>query len=220
MNEIIFLAYIFTIVISLLIAVRMGSVALCSLIATLWVVANLFVQKQIDLFGFSVTASDALIVGAMLGINVLQEFYGKEIARKMIWSGFFVLAVYVILSLIHCGYVPNHFDTTQTLFLRLLYPMPRLVIASLVAYLAAALVEYYLYGFLKSLTRGKFFVFRNYATVTVSQLIDTVIFSLIGLYGLVGNLYHVVLFSYIIKLLIVLIAAPALSCAQYFKRGN
>jgi uncharacterized integral membrane protein (TIGR00697 family) len=150
----------------------------------------------------------------------LQEFYGKDVARKTIWASFFVLCVYVILSLLHCAYEPNRFDTTQALFMRLLFPMPRLVIASLVAYLVAANVEYYFYGFLKNLTRGRFFVFRNYATVTVSQLIDTVLFSFIGLYGMVGNMFHVVLFSYCIKLAIVVFAAPVLSCARYIKRGN
>jgi hypothetical protein len=220
MNELIFIAYVVSLLVSLLIAMRMGSVALSSLVVTLWVIANLFVQKQIDLFGFSVTAADALVVGAMLGVNLLQEFYGKDVARKTIWASFFVLCVYVVLSMLHCAYVPNQFDTTQAMFMRLLYPMPRLVVASLLAYLVAANVEYYLYGFLKTMTNGRFFVFRNYATVTVSQFIDTLLFSFIGLYGIVGNFFHVVMFSYMIKLGIVLFAAPILSYARYLKRGN
>ncbi len=219
MNELIFFAYVCTMIVSLLIAIRMGSITLSSLVVALWVLANLFVFKQIDLFGFSVTAADALVVGAMLGVNLLQEFYGKEIARKTIWASFFVLCMYVVLSLLHCAYIPNQFDTTHAAFLTLLYPMPRLVLASLIAYLAASNTEYYLYGFLKQMTHGRFFVVRNYATVTVSQLIDTVLFGFIGLYGVVGNLWHVIVFSYCIKLLIVFFAAPFLLLARHIKQG-
>jgi len=78
MNEFIFLLHIIIIAISSLVALRLGKEALVAYVCVLGILSNLFVTKQILLFGFNVIATDAFVVGAVLGLQLLQEYYGKK----------------------------------------------------------------------------------------------------------------------------------------------
>ena len=57
-------------------------------------IANLFVLKQIHLFGMEVTASDGYAIGSLLGLNVLQEFYGKKEAKQATCICFFFMTFF------------------------------------------------------------------------------------------------------------------------------
>ena len=75
-----------------------GNQALCSFLCVQAILANLFVIKQITLLGFTATASDMYIVGSVLTLNLLQEYYGKDEARRAIWISFSMLLFYTIVS--------------------------------------------------------------------------------------------------------------------------
>src|SRR5205085_8602177 len=141
------------------------------------ILANLFVIKQITLFGFTATCADAFTVGATLGLNLLQEYFGKDITKKAIWVNFFLLIFYLIVSQIHLWYTPAAFDTAQEHFIPLLGLMPRIVIASFSVYFFVQMLDYYLYGMLKKKYADKHLVLRNYFSIAFCQLIDTILFS-------------------------------------------
>ena len=63
MNELIFLFHILLVLSFVLGALRLGKNALLSLLALQAILANLFVVKQISLFGFAVTCSDVFAIG-------------------------------------------------------------------------------------------------------------------------------------------------------------
>lgn len=208
MNEYIFI--IQTIVLSLasLIALSLGSAALVALICMQCLLANIFVLKQISLLGFNATAADAFSIGATLGLNVLQEYYGKTIAKKTIFINFFLLVFYAIVSQVHLWYTPSIFDTMQPHFIALLGVMPRIVIASFTAFFVSQWIDYMLYGWLRTIWSSRWLVVRNYSSMLVSQLIDTILFSFLGLYGLVESVGHVIIVSYTIKVIAILCAVP------------
>ena len=207
-NEFIFLAHCLTIALFVLIALFLGPSALTASIAILCILANLFVTKQITLFGLNATCSDAFTIGATLGLNLLQEYFGKETAKKAIWINFFLLIFYLIVSQIHLVYIPADFDTMHYHFKTFLQFMPRIVIASFSVYLLVQMIDYYLYGLLKKQWNTKYLILRNYFSISVCQLIDTLLFSFLGLYGMVENIWHVICISYLIKLLGIIIATP------------
>jgi len=66
MNEFLFIAQSFLIVGFALGAMKLGSSALVSWVAVQALIANLFVLKQITLFGFNITASDGFASAACL----------------------------------------------------------------------------------------------------------------------------------------------------------
>jgi uncharacterized integral membrane protein (TIGR00697 family) len=66
----------------------------------------------------------------------------------------------------------------------------------------------------KQLTNGKFFVARNYFALTISQLIDTLLFSFLGLYGIVANIFDILILSFCLKLLAIALMTPFLMIAK------
>ncbi len=214
MNEFIFILYVFTLILFNSWALILGKSALISLIALEWVLANLFVTKQITLIGLNATASDALAVGATLGLNLIQEEYGKPATRKAIIISFTCLLFYTITSLLHLSYIKSPSDLSQEHFLFILSPMPRLIFASLITSLVVQYSEYRIYGFFSSLLKKRFFVLRNYASVSVTQAIDTVLFTFLGLYGVLEHIGDILFISYTIKLVTLFLTAPFLALAR------
>lgn len=208
MNELVFLSHSFIVSAAALIALRFGKSALVTFICIQCVLANLFVLKQTTLFGFNATCADAFTIGATLGLNLLQEYFGRAITRSTIFINFFILLFYALASQIHLLYIPSIFDTTQMHYASLLQFMPRIVIASFIVYFIAQMVDYFLYGFLKRMWTQKFLIFRNVISISVSQLVDTILFSFLGLYGIVENLWEIILISYSIKLIAIALSTP------------
>ena len=208
MNELIFIAHTIIIALCALVALALGKSALIAFVCIQCMLANLFVIKQITLFGFTATSADAFTVGATIGLNLLQEYFGKKIAKRAIWINFFLLIFYAIVSQIHLLYIPHISDITQQYFMPILHLMPRIVIASFSVYLFTQLIDYYLYGILKKTFHDRYIVFRNYTSITICQLLDTVLFIYLGLYGIIDNIGQVIIISYLIKLASIIIATP------------
>lgn len=215
-NELIFLGYIGIVSVSALVALRLGREALVALICVQWVLANLFVTKQITLLGLNATTSDALAVGATLCLNLVQEYFGKELAQKTIIIGFCSTLFYTLLSFLQVLYCPSTVDIAHVHFCALLSPMPRIVIASVATYLIVQQIDFYLFGFLKKHMHNRSLTTRNYISVSVTQLLDTILFSFLGLYGLVASIHDIIIVSYGVKLVILLIAAPCITLSKYF----
>src|SRR5581483_10844468 len=214
LNEILFFAHCIIVATSALVALLFGAHALVAYICMQCILANLFVIKQISFFGFYATCSDAFTIGATLGLNLLQEYYGKEITKKAIYINFFLLVLYLIFTQLHIAYIPTSFDVTQEYFIALLTVMPRIVIASFSVYFFVQMLDYYLYGFLKKKYADKHLVARNYVSIALCQLIDTVLFSFLGLYGIVENIWHIIFISYGVKMMSIVIATPFIGLSR------
>lgn len=208
MNELIFVVHTIIIALFALGSLALGSRALVAFVCTQCILANLFVVKQITLFGLTATCSDAFTVGATIGLNLLQEYFGKDIAKKTIGINFFLLIFYAIVSQLHLLYTPHSADIMQQHFVPLLQFMPRIVIASFSVYFIAQMADYYLYGILKKMFHDKYIILRNYASIAICQLLDTVLFSFLGLYGIIDNIGEVIIISYLVKLTSIIIATP------------
>ncbi len=208
MNELIFIFHTVIIATFALGALALGRSALVAFVCTQCILANLFVVKQITLFGLTATCADAFTVGATIGLNLLQEYFGKEIAKKTIWINFFLLIFYAIVSQIHLIYIPHSADIMHLHFMPLLNLMPRIVIASFSVYLISQMADFYLYGFLKKTFQDRYIIVRNYASIAFCQLLDTILFSFLGLYGIIDNIWEVITISYLIKLASIIIATP------------
>lgn len=208
MNEIYFLLHTLVIIGFLLFSLFLGKKALISLICIQVVLANLFVVKQMNLFGLSVTCADVYIVGVMLGLNLLQEYFGSKVVKKTIYINVLCSIFYLIMSSFHLFYIPNSFDITHVLFKGILRFIPRIVLASLFTIIITQFLEMKLYGFLKKTFVSRFLIIRNLFVLSFVQLIDTVMFSLLGLYGTVGNIFDVIVMSFTVKIIVILFAVP------------
>ncbi len=213
-NELLFFLQAFLVGLAILIALRLQKEGLIAYIALAGILANLFVAKQIQLFGLNVTASDAYMIGASLSLNALQEFYGRPATRLAIWIAFFCQILFVIMSMIHCAYIPSAADISQTHYCAILHNLPRLVAASLFAYNAAEWTNYGTFIALRKAIGNRWFAARSFASTATAQLVDTILFSFLGLHGIVASIWDIMLMSFAIKISIMLIATPFLAFSR------
>ncbi|HSX13165.1 MAG TPA: queuosine precursor transporter [Chlamydiales bacterium] len=200
-NEILFFIHIFVCVGLVFLASRIGKKALVTLIVLQAVFANLFVVKQMSLFGFSVTCSDVFAIGGILGLNLFQEKYGKEEANRVIKASFLGLVFFMIMSKIHLLYTPLAADTTHEAFVQILSHTSRITIASIGVYWIVQKIDVRLFAFLKTLFTS--FPLRVGISLVLTQFLDTVLFSIIGLYGVVDSLFDVIVLSFFVKCIII-----------------
>src|SRR5579885_1428290 len=213
-NELIFITHSLIISIFALIALRLGKEALIGFISVTCILANLFVIKQTTLCTLTATCSDAYSIGAVLGLNLLQEYYGRDIGKKAIWISFFLLIFYGIVTQIHLAYIPSNCDLAQHSYAAILEMMPRIVIASFSVYLFVQHIDSWLYAWLKQRLGSRYLVIRNYLSIGICQWLDTALFSLLGLYGLVENIWHVIAISYAVKLIAIVLATPCIALSK------
>ncbi|MFI5333443.1 MAG: queuosine precursor transporter [Candidatus Babeliales bacterium] len=218
MNELIFLTQVILISCSTLGALYLGKEALISLICLQCVLANVFVLKEITLCGLTATGSDAFTVGIVLGLNLLQEYYGRDSARKTIWLSFALLIFYILVSTIHLYYIPAATDIMQAHYAALFGHMPRIMLASLFVYLIVQLFDTALFARLNQWFSGRYLVLRVIISLSISQFLDTVLFSYLGLYGIISNITHIIIVSYTIKLTSILLSSPFVALTKMFKK--
>ncbi|MBA3816005.1 MAG: queuosine precursor transporter [Parachlamydiaceae bacterium] len=203
MNEVLFFIETLLVVGFAFWALHLGKAALTGWVAVQALIANLFVLKQISLFGFEVTASDVFAIGSLLGLNFLQEYFSKEDAKKATWICFFFMVFFTFASQIHLLYVPSSFDTTHAAFESILSLSPRLLIASMSVFFVVQQVDIRFFAFLQKSMPGASFAIRAGISLVVSQFLDTFLFSFAGLYGVVASVFDIILLSYLIKLIVV-----------------
>ena len=213
-NELVFFFYSFVVAAAALGALWLSYEALVALVCVEIVLMNLFVTKEILLCGFVATAADVLGIGVALALNIIQEYYGAERAKRAMWLGFGAALLYVFFSLLHCSYFPAPADTMHGHFAILLTPMPRIIFASLITFVIAQTVDRQLYAFFKRVWHGGYFIARNELSLILSQLLDTVLFSFLGLYGVISDLGSMIVVSYFVKIVSILLAVPFLWIAR------
>lgn len=219
-NEIIFLFYAFVIAGAALAALWLSYEALVAFLCVQIILMNLFVTKEILFFGFVATAADVYTIGIALTLNLIQEYYGIDKARRTMWLGFYAALFYVFLSYIHCLYIPAPADFTQCHFLALLTPMPRIIAASLISFLIAQTVDRYLFAYLRRVWQRGHLILRNNISIMISQLLDTIIFSFLALYGVMSSIKDIIVVSYAIKLITLMLVSPFLVCASKLVRSH
>ncbi|HBS48207.1 TPA: integral membrane family protein [Candidatus Dependentiae bacterium] len=221
MNEILFLFHILIVFAFLIFSLKMGKEFLFSFIILQSILANLFVLKQMNLFGFEVTCSDVFAVGAMLGLNLLQEFFGVEFAKKAIYASLFFALFFCGMSLFQIFYIPSVHDINHCHYNAILSVEPRIIAASFFTYFVVQFLDLKFYAFLKKVFKKHYFIIRNSFSLVLFQLIDTILFTFLGLWGLVASVSDVILMSFFIKLLIIFVLSPlVLLFVKVFKKWN
>ncbi|MES2345004.1 MAG: queuosine precursor transporter [Chlamydiota bacterium] len=208
MNETLFFVHVFLVLGFVLAALRLGKEALIVWIVLQAILANFFVLKQMLFFGFNVTCSDVFVIGSIVSLNLLQEYFGKESARKALWISFFALLFYTLMSQIHLLYTPSNNDTTHTSFTQLLNVAPRLLVASMTTFFIVQKLDIHLFNLLKKVFPTTPFAIRSFSSLIIMQLLDTALFSYLGLYGLGFALSDIIIISFLLKLLIIACTLP------------
>ncbi|MBW2980621.1 queuosine precursor transporter [Candidatus Woesearchaeota archaeon] len=232
-NELLWIILMFVIFLFTTIAYRLfGKIGLYAWMAIALVIANLQVLKTVEMFGW-VTALGNVIYGTtFLSTDILSENYGKKEAKKAVFIGFFILIAMTTIMQLTLFFIPHESDFASPSLETIFGFMPRIVIASLCAYLVSQLHDVWAFNFWKKKFEGKHLWFRNNLSTMSSQLVDNVIFTLIafvGFFGLFGweqvfewsLIFQIFILSYVMKWVVAAIDTPFVYLAKWFKnRGD
>jgi len=209
-NEALFFAHSAVVALSVVLALRSSYSALLAVLGLQLILANLFVTKQIILFGIETTCSEVFIVGGMYGIALIRAYWGDRVAQQTVWYLFGFLLLFVGCAQLQQWYVGLDAQVA-TLFSLLCDTTPRLLGASVLAYLVSERVHLYTTKFLR---RWLSPFSASIGAIGMGQLVDTVVFGVVGLYGLVESLGSVMLFSGIVKAVVLVVMTPLLTVTK------
>ncbi len=181
------------------------------------IIANIQVTKTVELFGFEATLGNIVYATSFLATDILNENYGKKAAAKAVGIGFFALIVMTVLMNLAIFFEPSPSDFVQESMSVIFGLMPRIAAASLAAYGISQLHDIWAYTFWKQKRPENSYIWlRNNASTMISQLIDSVIFTLIAFYGVFPGdvLIQIVLTTYILKWAVAVADTPFIYLAK------
>lgn len=170
--------------------------------ATVLILSNISSSKILSLGWFSFDGGTILFPLAYIFGDILTEVYGYSRARRVIWIGF-AMNLLMVLVFWFVGKLPPAMDWgNQTAYDSILGVVPRIVLGSLVAYLFGEFMNSYILAKLKIKTAGKYFWLRAIGSTVVGEFFDTSIFLAIAFAGVLPwNLIWVLWVSnYIFKI--------------------
>lgn len=178
----------------------------CFFVASL-IVSNIIAAKVVCIGWIEMPAAVIAYPITFLCTDVICEIWGKEEARRTVHLGFVVqifslVLIYIAICLPPAGYMLEF----QSSFAETLGMSGRFVLASLVAYAVAQILDVHVFHWLKKRFEPKWI--RNNGSTMVSQLFDTVIFITIGFWGVVPNLGLMMVSQYVVKWVFALVDTP------------
>jgi len=153
------------------------------LFAICLLISNILATKIILIGSWAAPAGVLIFPIAYIINDVIVEVWGYQKARLIIWSGFAVnllAAIFFTLAII----VPAApFWQNQTAFSTILGSTPRIIIASLLAYLTGSFLNAFVMSKVKVLMKGKDFSVRAILSTLVGEAADSFIFIIIAFAG-------------------------------------
>jgi queuosine precursor transporter len=186
-------------------------------------ISNIASTKILHLWIFTFDGGTILFPLSYIFGDILTEVYGYRKSRRVIWLGFISallmsLVLYAVQLLPPAGDWPN-----QKAFEVILGFVPRIVLASLLAYFAGEFSNSVILSRLKIYTRGRFLWIRTIGSTLIGEGIDTVIFCLVAFYGMLPGhvLLAVIVSNYLFKCTVEILFTPLTYLAVGFlKKGE
>lgn len=142
--------------------------------------------------------------------DVLAEVYGLKASRRAIFVAFALALLASVTIFIVQVSPPAAGWENQDAFAAVLGFVPRIVAASLIAFLAGQLLNAWVLDRLRRRTAGRFLRTRLIGSTVIGQLIDTLLFCTIAFAGIITGVDFVmyVVLGYVVKVLAEVVLLP------------
>jgi len=185
------------------------------------ILANIQVMKTIQIFGLVTAMGNVIYSSLYLVTDIINENHSKEDARKAVWIGFFVLISTTIIMQLTIQFIPHESDFISENISAIFSFLPRIALASLIAYLVSQNHDVWFFAKLKNRHKKNYLWFRNNLSTITSQFIDNIVFTLIAFVGIfswsiIGQIF---LTSMILKIIVASLDTPFIYLARKIKKN-
>ncbi|MBF6594602.1 MAG: queuosine precursor transporter [Thermaceae bacterium] len=187
------------------------------------IVSNIASTKVVLLGPLTFDGGTILFPLAYIFGDILTEVYGYKRSRRVIWTGFFLLALATLtFASVNALPTPKNQASTAQAFSVILGLVPRIALGSLVAYWVGEFINSFVLAKLKILTEGRWLWTRTVGSTLIGQLFDTSIFLLVAFYGVWDNslLRTVFVSNYIFKCGVEILFTPLTYAVVGFLKRN
>ena len=150
------------------------------------IAANLLETKVIQLGSLTVTAGLLVFPISYIINDCIAEVWGFRKARLIIWSGFAMNFFVVGLGLAAVALPAAPFWEGEEHFNFVFGMAPRIVVASLLAFLTGSFLNAYVMSRMKLASRGRRFSLRAIVSTVVGETADSLIFFPIAFGGIIA----------------------------------
>ena len=198
-----------------------------SVLAT--ILANIEVLLLVDAFGIEMTLGNILFASTFLITDILSENHGRKYANKAVVVSTVCSVIFILISQLGLLYTPSVNDWASGAFRTIFSSTPRIVCASLSVYLISQLTDVWLYHKWWDLCKKWFgdsrkgLWIRNNGSTMVSQLLNTVLYTLFAFYGTYSTetLISICMSSYLIFFVISVLDTPIVYlCRNIYDKHN
>ena len=150
------------------------------------IAANLLETKVIQLGSLTVTAGLLVFPISYIINDCIAEVWGFRKARLIIWSGFAMNFFVVGLGLVAVALPAAPFWEGEEHFNFVFGMAPRIVVASLLAFLTGSFLNAYVMSRMKLASRGRRFSLRAIVSTVVGETADSLIFFPVAFGGVIA----------------------------------
>ncbi|RIL36174.1 VUT family protein [Staphylococcus equorum] len=198
-----------------------GKQGLIAWIAIGTIIANIQVIKTVDIFTISATLGNVMFASIYLATDILNEIYGRKIAKRAVWLGFSSTLVMIIVMQLSLHFIPSPVDTTQGALDTIFNLVPRIALGSVIAYIIGQHLDVLLFSLLKKVfSSDSTFIIRAYGSTIISNIIDTALFVAIAFLGTMPNeaVFEIFITTYLLKIISTIFNVPFGYWAKYMYR--
>lgn len=180
------------------------------LFATSLLISNIIAAKIMMLGPLAVPAGVLVFPLAYILNDVITEVWGYNKARLIIWAGFAVNLLMVLFFSLTLAVPSAPFWEGQDAFSTVLGSTPRIVAASLLAYLLGSFLNAWIMSTFKIKTGGKKFSLRAVLSTLVGEGADSAIFISVAFAGLfpAGALLTMIATQALVKIVFEIVVLP------------
>lgn len=228
-NELLLIGSVLLIYGIVLLAYRLfGKAGMYIMTGVATVLANIEVLILVKAFGMEMTLGNVMFASTYLITDILSENEGKKSAAKAVWLGVFVAAIMLAVTQYWLLYIPAQSDWAMEHIKSIFSTTPRMLLASFIGYVISQRFDVWLYhkwwDFTTKKTGDKkrFLWLRNNGSTLVSQLVNTIIFTLVAFAGWYDakTLISIMISSYIIFIFTSLLDTPVVYIARWMKENG
>src|SRR3989344_6640774 len=173
-------------------------------------ISNTTGVKIIQLGPFVVSGAIFVFPISYIFGDILTEVYGYKASRKIIWSGFAALILmsfcYWLVKILPAATFWEHQEAYETI----LGAVPRITLASMIAYFGGEFSNSFVLSRMKVAMNGRHLWMRTIGSTVVGEGVDSIIFVMIAFGGTMplSGLFTIIFSIYLIKVIFEIIATP------------